>query len=70
MEISAAWVLPVDGEPIADGRVAWEDGRIVEVGAGQAADVKNVFSSVGWSLLGERNDLGGHARAVALEIHS
>ena len=43
---------------------------VVEVGAGQAADVKNVFSSVGWSLLGERNDLGGHARAVALEIHS
>jgi cytosine/adenosine deaminase-related metal-dependent hydrolase len=38
MEISAAWVLPVDGEPIADGRVAWEDGRIVEVGAGRAAD--------------------------------
>ena len=43
---------------------------VVEVGAGQAADVKNAFSSVGWSLLGERNDLGGHARAVALEIHS
>ena len=43
---------------------------VVEVGADQAADVKNVFSSVDGRYLGERNDLGGHARAVAMEIHS
>ena len=32
--VSAGWVLPVDGPPLEDGYVAWEDGRIVEVGAG------------------------------------
>jgi cytosine/adenosine deaminase-related metal-dependent hydrolase len=36
MELSADWVLPVDGPPIADGRVRWEEGRIVEVGTGRA----------------------------------
>jgi 5-methylthioadenosine/S-adenosylhomocysteine deaminase len=30
--VSADWVLPVDGEPIEDGAVAFEDGRIVAVG--------------------------------------
>ncbi len=35
-EVSADWVLPVDGPPIADGRVSYEDGRIVEVGTGRA----------------------------------
>jgi cytosine/adenosine deaminase-related metal-dependent hydrolase len=35
-EVSADWVLPVDGPPIRDGRVAWEDGRIVEVGPGRS----------------------------------
>jgi 5-methylthioadenosine/S-adenosylhomocysteine deaminase len=30
--LSADWVLPVDGEPIEDGAVAFEDGRIVAVG--------------------------------------
>jgi cytosine/adenosine deaminase-related metal-dependent hydrolase len=35
--LSADWVLPVDGPPIPDGRVVWEDGRIVEVGPGRAA---------------------------------
>jgi len=30
--LSADWVLPVDGEPIADGAVAVEDGRIAAVG--------------------------------------
>lgn len=34
--ISADWVLPVDGPPIADGCVRWEDGRIVEVTEGRA----------------------------------
>ena len=30
--VSADWVLPVDGEPIEDGAVVFEDGRIVAVG--------------------------------------
>ena len=29
--VSADWVLPVDGPPLRDALVAWEDGRIVEV---------------------------------------
>jgi len=33
--ISADWVLPVDGSPIETGHVAWEDGRITEVGEGR-----------------------------------
>jgi cytosine/adenosine deaminase-related metal-dependent hydrolase len=35
-ELSADWVLPVDGPPIESGRVRFEDGRLVEVGAGRA----------------------------------
>ena len=35
--LSADWVLPVDGPPIPEGRVTWEDGRIVDVGPGRAA---------------------------------
>ena len=35
--LSAGWVLPVDGVPLEDAYVAWEDGRIVEVGPGRAA---------------------------------
>ena len=34
--VSAGWVIPVDGPPIADAFVAWEDGRITEVGPGRA----------------------------------
>jgi cytosine/adenosine deaminase-related metal-dependent hydrolase len=34
-EVSADWVLPVDGPPIEGGRVRWEGGRIVEVAAGR-----------------------------------
>jgi cytosine/adenosine deaminase-related metal-dependent hydrolase len=34
--VSAGWVIPVDGPPLADAFVAWEDGRIVEVGPGRA----------------------------------
>ena len=30
--LSADWVLPVEGAPIADGAVALEDGRIAAVG--------------------------------------
>jgi cytosine/adenosine deaminase-related metal-dependent hydrolase len=36
--ISADWVLPVDGPPIANGHVVWADGRITEVGSGRVAD--------------------------------
>ncbi len=35
-EISADWVLPVDGPPIAGGLVRYEDSRIVHVGPGRA----------------------------------
>jgi cytosine/adenosine deaminase-related metal-dependent hydrolase len=35
-ELSAHWVLPVDGPPIEGGRVRFEDGRLVEVGPGRA----------------------------------
>jgi cytosine/adenosine deaminase-related metal-dependent hydrolase len=34
-DLSAGWVLPVDGEPIEGGFVRYEDGRILEVGSGQ-----------------------------------
>ena len=34
--ISADWVVPVDGPPLRNGFVAWEDGRIVGVGEGRA----------------------------------
>src|SRR4029079_19339436 len=34
--ISADWVLPVDGPPIAGGGLRYEDERIVEVGRGRA----------------------------------
>jgi 5-methylthioadenosine/S-adenosylhomocysteine deaminase len=36
MEISAAWVLPVDGPPVEHGLVRYEGGRIVEVASGRA----------------------------------
>ena len=34
--LSAGWVLPVDGEPLEDAYVSWEDGQIVELGSGRA----------------------------------
>ena len=34
--VSAGWVIPVDGPPLENAYVAWEDGRIVEVGRGRA----------------------------------
>ncbi len=37
MELSADWVVPVDGSPVENGLVAWEDGRIVDVRSGRAA---------------------------------
>jgi release factor glutamine methyltransferase len=42
---------------------------IVEVGADQAADVQEIFCDAGWRVLACKMDLGGHVRAVALEIH-
>jgi len=35
-ELSADWVLPVDGPPVADGLVRFEEGRIVAVERGRA----------------------------------
>ena len=35
-ELSADWVLPVDGPPIEHGRVRFENGEIVDVSAGRA----------------------------------
>ena len=35
-ELSADWVIPVDGPPIAGGLVRYEDSRIVHVGEGRA----------------------------------
>jgi len=34
--VSAEWVLPVDGPPLRDARVVWDEGRIVEVAPGRA----------------------------------
>lgn len=42
---------------------------VMEVGADQASDVKYIFSAAGWRPLGTKKDLGGHVRAVAMEIH-
>ena len=36
-ELSADWVLPLDGPPLSPGRVRFEDGVIVEVAAGRSA---------------------------------
>jgi 5-methylthioadenosine/S-adenosylhomocysteine deaminase len=33
--VSAGWVVPVDGPPVEDGVVAWDEGRIVEIGRGR-----------------------------------
>lgn len=42
---------------------------VLEIGAGQASAVEEIFSGHGAQLIGRREDLGGHTRAVALEIH-
>ena len=42
---------------------------VLEVGATQADAVEDIFSHSGAHPIGRRRDLGGHARAVALEIH-
>jgi release factor glutamine methyltransferase len=43
---------------------------VLEIGEGQAPEVEKIFGSIKGVVLGERKDLGGHIRAVALEIHS
>ncbi|HET6387725.1 peptide chain release factor N(5)-glutamine methyltransferase [Hyphomicrobium sp.] len=42
---------------------------VVEVGSTQADAVEGVFSDAGAQPLARRRDLGGHVRAVAMEIH-
>jgi release factor glutamine methyltransferase len=42
---------------------------VIEIGAGQASDVTTIFRAAGWQTLGQKKDLGGHVRAVAVEIH-
>ena len=41
---------------------------IVEIGAGQQADVTAIFTSAGFMLRAFRRDLGGHVRAVAFGL--
>ncbi len=36
--VSGCWVVPVDGPPLENAFVAWENGRIVEVGHGRVDD--------------------------------
>jgi release factor glutamine methyltransferase len=42
---------------------------VLEIGATQAEAVEDIFSKSGAQPIGRRQDLGGHTRAVALEIH-
>lgn len=42
---------------------------VLEIGAGQVSDVKDIFSLEGWLALEQKKDLGGHVRAVAVERH-
>jgi release factor glutamine methyltransferase len=72
-------VLALDGG--ADGlgvyrKIARDSARLIrpllvvlEVGAGQAGDVEQLFAEAGARPAGRRKDLGGHTRAVALETH-
>ncbi|MCP4922725.1 MAG: peptide chain release factor N(5)-glutamine methyltransferase [bacterium] len=38
---------------------------ILEIGAGQAEDVTNLFAAQRWQLVTQRSDLGGHVRALS-----
>jgi release factor glutamine methyltransferase len=40
---------------------------VVEIGAGQSADVSAIFAAHGLGLSRQRSDLGGHVRAMAFE---
>lgn len=42
---------------------------ILEIGAGQLADVEEIFVSIGGAAQHRRVDLGGHIRCVAFRIH-
>ena len=47
------------------GAILTPSGKLVlEIGAGQAADVQEIFSSVGYTLASTRNDLAGHMRVL------
>lgn len=41
---------------------------VLEVGAGMAADVVKIFEMAGFAFVCARKDLGGHTRAVALQL--
>ncbi len=47
----------------------WSSVVVLEVGSTQADAVEGIFINVGARPIGRRKDLGGHVRAVALEIH-
>jgi len=54
--VSADWVLPVDGAPVRDGYVAWEDGRISAIlpsgEAESAADARMIDLEGGYLMPG------------------
>lgn len=41
---------------------------ILEIGAGQSADVTQIFVSQGFELIDQKTDLGGHVRALAFTL--
>lgn len=53
----------------AEARLRMVEAGIIalEIGAGQAADVTKIFVSHGFKLVGQRQDLGGHLRAVSFK---
>lgn len=48
----------------AGGYLAPQGRIVVEIGAGQASDVRHIFTSHGFTLTDQGKDLGGHIRAV------
>jgi release factor glutamine methyltransferase len=40
---------------------------VVEIGAGQEADIVTIFSDEGFQLVAQKSDLGGHMRALAFQ---
>jgi release factor glutamine methyltransferase len=43
---------------------------MVEIGAGQSADVTEIFENRGFELNGQKSDLGGHVRALGFLLHN
>ncbi len=41
---------------------------VLEIGAGQSADVRQIFFAQGFQLTGQKSDLGGHIRALAFQF--